>query len=68
MIQGKVAIVTGSTSGIGLGVAQALARAGASVVLNGFGDRRVIEMLRGEMADEHKVPVEYSAADMSKPE
>jgi 3-hydroxybutyrate dehydrogenase len=67
MIQGKVAIVTGSTSGIGLGIAQALARAGAKVVLNGFGDRDVIEMLRAEMADEHKVPVEYSGADMSQP-
>lgn len=62
MIQGKVAVVTGSTSGIGLGVAQALARAGASVVLNGVGDRRVIEMLRAKMAEERKVPVEYSTA------
>ena len=68
MIQGKVAVITGSTSGIGLGIAQALARAGAGVVLNGFGDRDAIERLRAEMADEHKVPVEYLAADMSKPE
>ena len=68
MIQGKVAIVTGSTSGIGLAVAQGLARAGAVVVLNGFGDAGEIEALRAGIAREFGVPVRYSAADMSKPE
>ena len=68
MIQGRVAIVTGSTSGIGLGVARRLAKGGASVVLNGFGDAAVIEKLRASMAEEFGVPVSYSAADMSRPE
>ena len=68
MIQGKVAIATGSTSGIGLGVARGLARAGASVVLNGLGDAGEIERLRASLANEFKVPVRYSSADMSKPE
>jgi len=68
MIQGKVAIVTGSTSGIGLAVARKLAEAGVGVVLNGFGNSAEIEKLRAGLADEFMVPVEYSAADMSQPE
>jgi NADP-dependent 3-hydroxy acid dehydrogenase YdfG len=68
MIQGKVAIVTGSTSGIGLAVARQLARAGARVVLNGFGDSAEIEKLRESLAAEFGVPVRYSKADMGKPE
>jgi 3-hydroxybutyrate dehydrogenase len=63
MLKGKTALVTGSTSGIGLGIAKALAQQGASIVLNGFGDadkpRAEIESLG--------VKVDYHAADMSKP-
>ena len=65
MIKGKTAIVTGSTSGIGLGIAEAFARAGANVVLNGFGDAAQIERLRARLAAEHDVSVAYDGADMS---
>lgn len=67
MLKGKVAIVTGSTSGIGLGIAEAFAGAGASVVLNGFGDAAEIEATRSGVASRHGVKVTYSGADMSKP-
>jgi 3-hydroxybutyrate dehydrogenase len=63
-----VALVTGSTSGIGLGVARALAAQGADVMLNGFGDIREIETLRKEMAQEFSVNVLYDDADLMKPE
>jgi 3-hydroxybutyrate dehydrogenase len=66
-LQGKSAIVTGSTSGIGLGVAEALARAGVNVMLNGFGDPEQIEATRALLAQETGVNVAYSAADMSQP-
>lgn len=64
---GRVAIVTGSTSGIGLGVAHALAARGASILLNGFGDAAAIERLRAELAERHSVQVAYSACDIAKP-
>ena len=64
MFIGKTALVTGSTSGIGLGIAQTLAAQGANVVLNGFGDKRQIERLRAEMAERHGVQVRYDGADM----
>jgi len=67
MLEGKTALVTGSTSGIGLGIAAAMAREGANVVLNGFGDAAAIEKTRGELAAAHGVAVRYSAADMTKP-
>ncbi|MBX4908961.1 MULTISPECIES: 3-hydroxybutyrate dehydrogenase [Rhizobium] len=67
-LEGRSAIVTGSTSGIGLGIAHALARAGAAVMLNGFGDPAEIEMLRDGIATDNDVDVAYDAADMSKPE
>jgi len=67
MLKGHNAIVTGSTSGIGLGIAQALAREGCDVLLNGFGDAAAIETLRAGMAKEFGVKVVYSGADMSKP-
>ena len=67
-LKGKVAVVTGSTSGIGLGIARALAGAGADIVLNGFGDAGEIEKLRKDIADEFKVKAIYAAADMSKPD
>jgi 3-hydroxybutyrate dehydrogenase len=66
MMKGKVAIVTGSTSGIGLGIATALAVEGCSIMLNGFGDAAAIEALRSKLASEHGVGVAYSPADMSK--
>ncbi len=67
-LAGKTAIVTGSTSGIGLGVAKALAAAGANIVLNGFGDAAEIERTRAALAAESGVRVGYSGADMSKAE
>lgn len=66
MFIGKTALVTGSTSGIGLGIARTLAAQGANVILNGFGDAADIERLRTELADEHDVQVRYDPADMSK--
>ena len=66
-MRGKVAIVTGSTSGIGLGIATAFAAEGCTIMLNGFGDPDAIEKLRAELAAEHGVAVAYSPADMSKP-
>ncbi len=67
-LNGRIALVTGSTSGIGLGVAHALAAAGANIMLNGFGDAARIETLRTEMASSHGVRVGYSGADISKPD
>lgn len=64
-LKGKHAVVTGSTSGIGLGVAEALAASGASVTLNGFGDADAIEATRAKLAAEHNVTVRYDGADMS---
>jgi len=67
MLHGKIAIVTGSTSGIGLGIATALAAAGCDVMLNGFGDAVAIaDMAQGLIAD-HGIRVAYSPADMAKP-
>ena len=68
MLKGKTALVTGSTSGIGLGIAARLAAEGANLVLNGFGDAAQIEALRKELAAKHKVDVLYDAADMTRPE
>jgi 3-hydroxybutyrate dehydrogenase len=67
MLAGKVALITGSTSGIGLGIARALARVGAGVVLNGFGDAGQIARTQRDLADECGVTVGYSPADMTKP-
>jgi 3-hydroxybutyrate dehydrogenase len=67
MLKGKNAIVTGSTSGIGLGIAEALAGEGINIMLNGFGDPAQIEKERQAFADKYKVKVGYSGADMSKP-
>jgi 3-hydroxybutyrate dehydrogenase len=65
---GRVAIVTGSTSGIGLAVLEALAMDGADVVMNGFGDGSAIEARCAALAERHDVRVRYDGADMSKPE
>ena len=67
-LQGRAAIVTGSTSGIGLGVARALAAQGASILLNGFGDAAEVERLRAELSERHAVRVAYSGCDVSRPE
>ncbi len=67
MIKGKSAIVTGSTSGIGLGIATALAEQGCNLLLNGFGDQGEIEKLRAGLAEKYRIKVAYSPADMSKP-
>ena len=67
-LKDKNAIVTGSTSGIGLGIARSLAGAGANLMLNGFGDAAQIEALRAGLAKEFGVKVGYNGADMSKPE
>jgi 3-hydroxybutyrate dehydrogenase len=67
MAKAKAAVVTGSTSGIGLAIARALAREGTNVMLNGFGDAGEIEKTRGEVERQGKVRALYSPADMSKP-
>ena len=67
MLKGKTAVVTGSTSGIGLAIARALALEGANTVINGFGDKAAIEKERAGIEQEFGVQSIYSAADMSKP-
>ena len=64
----RVALVTGSTSGIGLGVARALAGEGADIMLNGFGDAEAVESLRLALAQEFSVRVEFDDADLTKPQ
>src|SRR5260370_18576253 len=66
-LSGKSAIVTGSTSGIGLGIATTVAAEGHNSILNGFGDKSEIERIRSDLASQHRVETAYSAADMSKP-
>jgi len=66
MLKDKVAIITGSTSGIGLGIARELARLGADLVLNGFGDANEIETIRQGIERDHGVRAIYDGADMSK--
>ncbi len=67
MLSGKTALVTGSTSGIGLGIARSLAGQGANIVFNGFGDARQIETLYTDIGREFAVQTAYHNADMSKP-
>ena len=67
-LKNKTALVTGSTSGIGLGIARAFAREGANVILNGFGDAAEIESLRAGIERDFGVKVRYDGADMSKPD
>ena len=66
-LRGKVAIVTGSTSGIGLGIARALAAEGATLMINGFGEPAAIQAIRQELAAAHGIDVLHHGADMSKP-
>ena len=68
MFKGSTALVTGSTSGIGLGIATALAAKGANVILNGLGDASEIEKLRARLSEEHGVTVRYDGADLSQQE
>lgn len=67
-LRGKTALVTGSTSGIGLGIAHALAAEGCAVALNGFGDVAEIEKIKRDLANRYEVKIAYSAADVSKPD
>lgn len=66
-LAGKVAIVTGSTSGIGLGIAKAIAEAGASVVLNGLGSPAAIEQTRSELERSSGVTIDFDDANLSSP-
>src|SRR5207248_64855 len=67
MLNGKAAIVTGSTSGIGLGIARALAAEGAAIMLNGFGDAAEIERLRADLETQNRVRGRYRDADLADP-
>jgi 3-hydroxybutyrate dehydrogenase len=67
MLKGKTAVVTGSTSGIGLGIARALAKEGVNVLINGFGEKAAIEAERAGIEKQFAVKVIYSPADMTKP-
>jgi 3-hydroxybutyrate dehydrogenase len=68
MMTKKTAIVTGSTSGIGLGMAEAFCKAGIGVMLNGFGDAAEIEATRARLSRENNVTVGFHGADMTKPD
>lgn len=68
MLQGKTAVITGSTSGIGLGIARALAAQGVNVMLNGFGDAGEIEAIRAGMEQDFGVVVRHDGGDLSKAE
>lgn len=68
MLEGKVAVITGSNSGIGLGIAEALAARGATVVLNSFTDNDEDHALARRVAERHGVEARYVKADMSRPE
>jgi 3-hydroxybutyrate dehydrogenase len=67
VLAGRVSLVTGSTSGIGLAIARALAAAGSEIVLNGFGKPEEIADVQAKIAADFKVRVTFSSADMSKP-
>ena len=65
LLKGKVALVTGSTSGIGLGIARALAKEGCDLMMNGFGDPAEIERLRSGLEQKHGVRAVFHGADLS---
>ena len=66
MLRGRAAVVTGSTSGIGLGIARALAAQGCAIMLNGFGDPDEIEKLRSDLARTCDVTVLHNGADLAR--
>ena len=66
-LTGRSAVITGSTSGIGRSIAERFAAEGANVMLNGFGDAKEIEALRGSLEKSHGVKAAYHGADMTKP-
>lgn len=68
MLQGKTALITGSTSGIGLGVAKSLADAGVNIMLNGFGDAGEIEDIRKSLEKDYKIKALHYPADMTQPQ
>jgi 3-hydroxybutyrate dehydrogenase len=68
MLKGKTALVTGSTSGIGLGIAERLAAEGAHIVLNGLGEQADVQRIAAALKERRRVKVIYDGADMSKPE
>src|SRR5476651_1083777 len=67
-LSGKTALVTGSTSGIGLAIATAMAAEGAKIMLNGLGDAAQIEQIRADMAKAHGVEVLFDGANLLKPD
>lgn len=67
-LKGKTALVTGSTSGIGLGIAKALAAAGADIIINGFGDEGAIEAERAALATLNGGKAAYDGADLTRPD
>jgi len=68
VLTSRTALITGSTSGIGLAIANALAAQGANIMLNGFGDADAIEAARAKLETEHGIKAAYNAADMTKPD
>jgi 3-hydroxybutyrate dehydrogenase len=66
MLAGKLALITGSTSGIGLGIAKVLASKGSNIILNGFGDPQEIKSLCKSLQDTYKVKISYQSADLAK--
>lgn len=68
MFSGKTALVTGSTSGIGLGIAEQFAKAGTNIILDGMGDAAEIESTRARLAAQCPAKVRFDGADMSQPE
>ena len=68
MLKGRSALITGSTSGIGLGIARAMASQGCRIMLNGLGDQLQIEKLRSDLEQEFRVAVQYHGADMTRPD
>ena len=67
MLKGKSVVITGSTSGIGLGIGRSFAAEGANIMLNGLGDAAEIEKLRADIEADFKVKAIYSSADMTRP-